>query len=137
MLSSAELIKNREGDVILRNRFTRTTTIRLGRTKLNREECLQLGGNSVAERALRFALQVAGYLPAKPLFGFTKYAEIYAVVRDFNPHFWVSVHLAPHSLRAGGATFYRMQNMSLVEISLIRRWSDMNTAKSYIETLFT
>ena len=135
MLRSAELIKIRGGDVILRNRFARTSTIRLGKTKLSREERVQFGGNAVAERAFRFALQLAGYLPAKPSFGFKKYGEMCTVARDFNAHFGVSVHLTPHSLRAGGATFYKMHNMSLGEISLTGRWSGMGTAKSYIDVV--
>ena len=135
MLRSAELIKIMGSDVILRNRFARASTIRLGKTKLNREDCVQFGRNSVAERALRYALQLAGYIPAKPLFGFTKYSQIYAVVRDFNVHFGVNIHLTPHSLRAGGATYYKMQNMSLEEIALIGRWSDFGTAKSYIDVV--
>ena len=81
-------------------------------------------------------MQLAGCLPGKPLFGFTKYSQIYAVVRDFNMHFGVSIHIAPHSLRAGGATYYKMQNMSLEEIALIGRWSDFSTAKSYIDVVY-
>ena len=58
------------------------------------------------------------------------------MVRDFNAHFGVSVHLTPHSLRAGGATFCKTQNMSLEEIALIGRWSDMGTAMSYIDVVY-
>ena len=122
--------------MILRNQFARTSTIRLGKTKNNREECVQFGKNVVAQRALRFALQLSGHVPGKPLFGFKKYAEIYAVVRDFNVHFGVDVHLTPHSLRAGGTTFYKMQNMSLEEVALIGRWSDFSTAKSNIDIVY-
>ena len=85
---------------------------------------------------MRFALQLNGHLLGKPLFGFKKYSEIYSIVRDFNTHFGVNVHITPHSLRAGGATFYKMQNMSLEEIALIGRWSDFGTAKSYIDTVY-
>ena len=103
----------------MRNECCRVSTIRLGKTKNNREECVQFGKNLLAERALRFALQLNGHLLGKPLFGFKKYSEIYSIVRDFNTHFGVNVHITPHSLRAGGATFYKMQNMSLEEIALI------------------
>ena len=46
------------------------------------------------------------------------------------------VHLTPHSNRAGGATYYKMQSMSLEEIALIGRWSDMHTARSYIDIVY-
>ena len=42
----------------------------------------------------------------------------------------------PHSLWAGDATFYKMQNMSLEEVALIGRWSDFSTAKSGIDIIY-
>ena len=88
------------------------------------------------ERALLFALQKNGHVPGKKLFGFKKYSELYKLVAEFNAAFSVNVHITPHSLRAGGATYYKMQNMSLEEIGLIGRWSNISTAKSYIDVVY-
>ena len=136
LLRSAELFRITGQDVILRSQHNQTSTIRLGKTKNNREECVQFGKNSIAERALRFALQLNGHVIGKKLFGFKRYSEIYNVVRDFNHHFNVNIHITPHSLRAGGATHCRMQNMTMGEISLIGRWSDESTAKKYIDPVY-
>ena len=65
-------------DVITRSEHCKATTIRLGKTKNNREECVQFGCNSAAERALLFALQKNGHVPGKKLFGFKKYSELYS-----------------------------------------------------------
>ena len=55
---------------------------------------------------------------------------------EFNAAFNVNVHVTPHSLRAGGATYYRMQNMSIDEISIIGRWSNVSTTKSYVDVVY-
>ena len=39
-------------------------------------------------------------------------------------------------MRAGGATYYKMQNLSLEEISLIGRWSNLSTEKSYVDIVY-
>ena len=72
----------------------------------------------------------------KKLFGFKNYQEIYKIVNEFNYHFNVNIHITPHSLRAGGATHYRMQNVPMNEICIIGRWSDESTAKKYIDPVF-
>ena len=136
LLRSSELIRVTGQDVILRNEYNQTSTIRLGKTKNNQEECVQFGKNSMAARALRYALQINGHIIGKRLFGFKKYSEIYKVVNEFNFHFGVNVHITPHSLRAGGATYYKMQNMTLEEITLVGRWGDYSTAKSSIDPVY-
>ena len=55
---------------------------------------------------------------------------------EFNAAFNVNVHITPHSLRAGGATYYRMQNMSIDEICIIGRWSNVSTTKSYVDVVY-
>ena len=102
LLRANEILGVTGQDVILRNVYCQTTTIRLGKTKNNREECVQFGRNSVAERALLFALQLNGHIPGKKLFGFKKYSELYKIVAEFNAAFGVNIHITPHSLRAGG-----------------------------------
>ena len=136
LLRSSEILRVTGQDVILRNRYNQTSTIRLGKTKNNREESVQFGKNSIAERALIFALQLNGHVIGKKLFGFRKYSEIYNIVKEFNLHFNVNIHITPHSLRAGGATHYRMQNMTMSEICIIGRWSDESTAKKYIDPVY-
>ena len=83
-----------------------------------------------------FALAKNGHIPGQKLFGFRKYSELYKLVADFNTAFNVNVHITPHSLRAGGATYYRMQNWSIDEISITGRWSNTSTTKSYIDTVY-
>ena len=136
LLRSSDILRITGQDVILRNRYNQTSTIRLGKTKNNREESVQFGKNSIAERALIYALQLNGHIIGKKLFGFRKYSEIYNIVKEFNLHFNVNIHITPHSLRAGGATHYRMQNMTMSEICLIGRGSDESTAKKYIDPVY-
>ena len=136
LLRSSEILRITGQDVILRTRYNKVSTIRLGKTKNNREECVQFVANSLAERALIFAIQLNGHVVGKKLFGFKNYAEIYKIVNEFNHHFNVNIHITPHSLRAGGATHYRMQNMPMNEICIIGRWSDESTAKKYIDPVF-
>ena len=136
LLRANEIINVVGMDVIKRSAYCKATTIRLGKTKNNREESVQFGENSVAERALLYALQKNGHIPGKKLFGFRKYSELYKLVAEFNAAFKVNVHVTPHSLRAGGATHYRMQNMSIEDISMIGRWSNMSTTKSYIDIVY-
>ena len=106
LLRANEILGVTGQDVILRNVYCQTTTIRLGKTKNNREECVQFGRNSVAERALLFALQLNGHIPGKKLFGFKKYSELYKIVAEFNAAFGVNIHITPHSLRAGGGYLF-------------------------------
>ena len=136
LLRSAEILRITGQDVILRSQHNQTSTIRLGKTKNNREESVQFGKNSIAERALIFALQLNGHVIGKKLFGFKNYQQIYNIVKEFNYHFNVNIHITPHSLRAGGATHYRMQNVPMGEICLIGRWSDESTAKKYIDPVY-
>ena len=136
LLRANEIINVVGMDVIKRSAYCKATTIRLGKTKNNREESVQFGENSVAERALLFALAKNGHIPGRKLFGFRKYSELYKLVQEFNAAFNVNVHITPHSLRAGGATYYRMQNWSIDEISITGRWSNTSTTKSYIDTVF-
>ena len=136
LLRANEVIKVVGMDVIKRSAHCKATTIRLGKTKNNREESIQFGENSVAERALLFALAKNGHVPGRKLFGFRKYSELYKLVAEFNAAFRVNVHITPHSLRAGGATYYRMQNLTIDEISEIGRWSNVSTTRSYIDVVY-
>ena len=136
LLRANEIINVVGMDVIKRSAYCKATTIRLGKTKNNREESVQFGENSVAERALLYALQKNGHIPGKKLFGFRKYSELYKLDAEFNAAFKVNVHVTPHSLRAGGATYYRMQNLSIDDISIIGRWSNVSTTKSYIDIVY-
>ena len=136
LLRANEIINVVGMDVIKRSAYCKATTIRLGKTKNNREESIQFGENSIAERALLFALAKNGHIPGKKLFGFRKYSELYKLVAEFNAAFQVNVHITPHSLRAGGATYYRMQNWSMDEISVTGRWSNVATTKSYVDVVY-
>ena len=42
----------------------------------------------------------------------------------------------PIRFARGGATYYRMQNMSIDDISIIGRWSNVSTTKSYIDIVY-
>ena len=77
LLRANEVIKVVGMDVIKRSAHCKATTIRLGKTKNNREESIQFGENSVAERALLYALAKNGHVPGRKLFGFRKYSELY------------------------------------------------------------
>ena len=77
LLRASEIIGVVGMDTITRNAHCKATTIRLGKTKNNRKECVQFGENSIAERALLFALQKNGHIPGKKFFGFRKYSELY------------------------------------------------------------
>lgn len=135
LLRTAELIRVRVLDIIFRGGHVARTTIRLGLTKNNREQVVQLEPNSLAERALRFLL---GTSPDKytPVFGFRDYRDLYKLIIDFKKHFRLTLPLTPHSLRAGGATHLKLRGFIVAVIAEIGRWEDLRTAKGYIDIVF-
>ena len=137
LLRSAEILRVRACDVMLRGGATALTTIRLLSTKSGREQLVQFAANSVPELMLVFLLQQPGTSRYQPLFGFRKYSELYKLFLNFRVHFRLIIHLTPHSLRAGGATHLRLQGWQLAIITEIGRWETMAVARTYIDVVFT
>ena len=52
-------------------------------------------------------------------------------------HFQLTVHLTPHSLRAGGATRMKTQGDHVTVIQEYGPWEHIKTARNYIDTVFT
>ena len=135
LLRSAEIIQIRGVDVLLRCASVFMTTIRLSKTKSNREQVVQFTPNSLPERALAFLLgRPHNHYTA--LFGFRNYSQLYQLVLNWRTFYEVRILFTPHSLRAGGATYLRMLGWNVTEIADIGRWSDLVTARSYIDVVF-
>ena len=71
-----------------------------------------------------------------PLFKWKSYALLLKTVREFNEQFSLQIRLTPHSLRAGGATYLKLMGHPLSNIMDIGRWSDVSTARSYVDLVF-
>ena len=70
------------------------------------------------------------------LFGFPDYRSVYELILAFKEYFAIPLHITPHSLRAGGATYFKMQGMRVAEIQELGRWETEKSAKQYIDVLF-
>ena len=136
LLRAAELLKIRVSDVVIRNEHIRFTTIKLQVTKSNREQYAVLPPNSYAERALVRLLQKRPN-QFRPLFGWRSYRDLYNHFHAFNEHFRLHLHLTPHSLRAGGATFRKGNGESISDIMDAGRWGSLQTTRSYVDIVFT
>ena len=137
LLRTAEVIKIRPIDVILRTSYIAITTIRLTSTKSGREQVVQFEPNSVAERALKHLLLSRDFRQYQGLFGFRTYRDLYQLVMEFKCHFQLTLPLTPHSLRAGGATYLRLCGFSMTVIADIGRWEAVITARGYVDIVFT
>ena len=136
LLRAQEISKIRKIDVMIRGGDIKLTTIRLGQTKNGREQVVQFAPNCLAELML-VKLCKHTTNPYAPLFGFRKYTDVYRVVLAFNDRFQLNLRFRPHSLRAGGATYYRAQGWQIADIQDLGRWANLNTAKGYIDLVFT
>ena len=138
LLRANELVKVKAVDVILRGvGACLMTTIRLLNTKSGREQSVQFAANSVPELMLKFLLGRPTTTRYQPLFGFRSYSDLYKLFTDFRLHFRITLHITPHSLRAGGATHLKVQGWQLVVIMEIGRWESMSVARSYVDLVFT
>ena len=138
LLRANELVKVKAVDVVLRGvGACKMTTIRLLNTKSGREQSVQFAANSVPELMLICLLRMPTTTRYQPLFGFRSYSELYKLFTNFRLHFRITLHITPHSLRAGGATHLKVQGWSLVMIMEIGRWESMAIARSYVDFVFT
>ena len=139
LLRCVELLKIKALDIVWRNNTSiLRTTIRLGVTKNARECCVILSPNGISERAL-FYLARAGLItsPYLPVFGFTTYSQVVNAIQLFKQHFGLRYsRFSPHSLRAGGATYLRTQDVSISAIMEYGRWSSLSTAQNYVDRVF-
>ena len=55
---------------------------------------------------------------------------------DFVKFFNILLHLTPHSMRAGGATKRKLDNVPVPVIQEEGRWEHVKTAKLYIDIVF-
>ena len=72
-----------------------------------------------------------------PVFGFTTYSQVVNAIQLFKQHFGLRYsRFSPHSLRAGGATYLRTQDVSISAIMEYGRWSSLSTAQNYVDRVF-
>ena len=137
MLRAQEIIRIRSVDVMLRGGHVQLTTIRLLITKSRREQIIQFAPNSVPERALAFLLRHNPHGIYGQLFGFRRYTDLHGVFVSFRLHFRCFLHLTPHCLRSGGATFMRLQGQTLPVITEVGRWDSPAVCRGYIDVAAT
>ena len=139
LLRSSEMLKIKAIDIVWRNLTSiQRTTIRVGVTKNHREACIILAPNGIAERALCY-LARQGYItsPYLPVFGFRTYSGVVNAIQMFKQHFGLRYsRFSPHSLRAGGATYLRTQDVPITSIMEFGRWSSISTTQNYVDRVF-
>ena len=138
LLRSQELIRVRPIDVMMRQSFNSKTAIRLGVTKNNREQICFIGKNTIAERGLRFLMHYLykNRMFTNRLFGFSSYQDLWAMLHRFKVENRIPLHLTPHSLRSGGATFYKMNGRTMTEVCDLGRWENLKSARQYVDSVF-